>query len=105
MEAAPGTGSMRWLGNGQAVIEDSGSWGRPMAKWNEAFGEASRPQLEAIRGGDCNGVTNTLLQRGLIQEAGRLDSVGHPILYSTTLAFLQHFGLETPDQLPPIDES
>ena len=65
----------------------------------------TRPQIEAIRGVDCNGVTNTLLQRGLIQEAGRLDSVGHPILYSTTLAFLQHFGLETPDQLPPIDES
>ena len=64
----------------------------------------TRPQIEAIRGVDCNGVTNTLLQRGLIQEAGRLDSVGHPILYSTTLAFLQHFGLETPDQLPPIDE-
>jgi segregation and condensation protein B len=64
----------------------------------------TRPQIEAIRGVDCNGVTNTLLQRGLIQEAGRLDSVGHPILYSTTLAFLQHFGLETPNQLPPIDE-
>ena len=64
----------------------------------------TRPQIEAIRGVACNGVTNTLLQRGLIPEAGRLDSVGHPILYSTTLAFLQHFGLETPDQLPPIDE-
>jgi segregation and condensation protein B len=61
---------------------------------------ATRPQIEAIRGVDCTGVVNTLLARGLITEVGRLDTVGHPILYGTTLAFLQHFGLETPDQLP-----
>ena len=64
----------------------------------------TRPQIEAIRGVDCNGVTNTLLQRGLIQDVGRLDTVGHPILYGTTPAFLQHFGLERPDQMPSIDE-
>ena len=64
----------------------------------------TRPQIEAVRGVDCTGVTNTLLQRGLIQEMGRLDTVGHPILYGTTLAFLQHFGLERPEQLPPIDD-
>ena len=63
----------------------------------------TRPQIEAVRGVDCTGVTNTLLQRGLIQEMGRLDTVGHPILYGTTPAFLQHFGLERPEQLPPID--
>ncbi len=62
----------------------------------------TRPQIEAVRGVDCSGVTNTLLQRGLITEVGRLDTVGHPILYGTTLAFLQHFGLESPEQLPPI---
>lgn len=65
---------------------------------------ATRPQIEAIRGVDCSGVINTLMQRGLIEETGRLDTVGHPILYGTTLAFLQHFGLETPQQLPPIGE-
>jgi segregation and condensation protein B len=64
----------------------------------------TRPQIEAIRGVDCSGVTNTLLQRGLVVEVGRLESVGHPILYGTTPAFLQHFGLESPDQLPPIAE-
>lgn len=64
----------------------------------------TRPQIEAIRGVDCNGVTNTLLQRGLIQDVGRLDTVGHPILYGTTPAFLQHFGLERPEQMPSIDE-
>jgi segregation and condensation protein B len=60
----------------------------------------TRPQIEAIRGVDCTGVVNTLLARGLVTEVGRLDTVGHPILYGTTLAFLQHFGLEKPDQLP-----
>lgn len=60
----------------------------------------TRPQIEAIRGVDCTGVMNTLLARGLVTEVGRLDTVGHPILYGTTLAFLQHFGLERPDQLP-----
>lgn len=64
----------------------------------------TRPQIEAIRGVDCTGVTNTLLQRGLIQDVGRLDTVGHPILYGTTPVFLQHFGLERPEQMPPIDE-
>src|SRR5437762_3426848 len=58
----------------------------------------TRPQIEAIRGVDCSGVTSTLLQRGLVEEVGRLETVGHPILYGTTLAFLQHFGLESPEQ-------
>jgi segregation and condensation protein B len=59
----------------------------------------TRPQIEAIRGVDCTGVVSTLMSRGLVSEVGRLDTVGHPILYGTTLAFLQHFGLESPDQL------
>jgi segregation and condensation protein B len=63
----------------------------------------TRPQIEAIRGVDCSGVTNTLLQRGLVTEVGRLDTVGHPILYGTTLAFLQYFGLESVEHLPPVD--
>ena len=63
----------------------------------------TRPQIEAIRGVDCTGVVNTLMMRGLVTEVGRLETVGHPILYGTTLAFLQHFGLESPDQLPPAE--
>ncbi len=62
----------------------------------------TRPQIEAIRGVDCSGVVSTLMQRGLVVEVGRLETVGHPILYGTTLAFLQHFGLERPDQLPSV---
>jgi segregation and condensation protein B len=65
---------------------------------------ATRPQIEAVRGVDCSGVINTLMARGLVTEVGRLDTVGHPILYGTTLAFLQHFGLESPGQLPPVGE-
>jgi segregation and condensation protein B len=64
----------------------------------------TRPHLEAIRGVDCSGVINTLLARGLVEEVGRLDTVGHPILYGTTPAFLQHFGLESPQQLPAVGE-
>jgi segregation and condensation protein B len=65
---------------------------------------ATRPQIEAVRGVDCSGVVNTLIMRGLVAEIGRLETVGHPILYGTTPAFLQHFGLESPSQLPPIGE-
>ncbi len=64
----------------------------------------TRPHLEAIRGVDCSGVINTLMARGLVEEMGRLDTVGHPILYGTTPLFLQHFGLESPGQLPAIGE-
>jgi segregation and condensation protein B len=65
---------------------------------------ATRPQLEAIRGVDCSGVLTTLMSRGLVEEVGRLDTVGHPVLYSTTLLFLQHFGLEGTHQLPPVGD-
>lgn len=46
---APSTGTMRLLGNGHAVIEYTGAWGRPVAKWSPQFGEETRPQLDAIR--------------------------------------------------------
>ena len=65
---------------------------------------ATRPQIEAVRGVDCSGVVNTLIMRGLVVEVGRLETVGHPILYGTTPTFLQHFGLENPEQLPAIGE-
>lgn len=62
----------------------------------------TRTQVEQLRGVDCSGVLATLLNRGLIAESGRLDTVGHPILFSTTLAFLRHFGLSSPADLPPL---
>jgi segregation and condensation protein B len=44
----------------------------------------------------------SLLNKALIQEVGRSDGPGRPILYSTTAEFLQHFGLNSIDDLPPI---
>jgi segregation and condensation protein B len=63
----------------------------------------TRVQVEAVRGVDCAGVLRSLLQRGLIEEIGRLDAVGRPILYGVTDLFLQHFGLANLDQLPPLE--
>lgn len=65
----------------------------------------TRPQIEAIRGVDSNGVLNTILSRGLVAEVGRLETAGHPILYGTTPAFLRHFGLTDLTELPPLAES
>ncbi len=64
----------------------------------------TRPQIEAIRGINSDGVIRTLLHRGLLEEVGRLEQAGRPILYGTTFAFLQYFGLENVDGLPPLDE-
>lgn len=63
----------------------------------------TRAQIEAIRGVNCDGVLRTLLRRGLIQEVGRLEQVGRPIVYGTTMEFLQYFGLEDWRDLPPLD--
>lgn len=63
----------------------------------------TRPQIEAIRGVSSDSVLRTLLSAGLIEEQGRADSVGRPILYGTTFEFLQQFGLEKPSDLPPLE--
>lgn len=64
----------------------------------------TRPALEAIRGVNCDGVIHSLVTRGLVQEAGRLETVGHPVLYTTTFDFLQNFGLQSVDDLPPLEQ-
>jgi len=63
----------------------------------------TRAQIEAVRGVDCGYVLRSLLQRGLIEESGRLETVGRPILYSVTEQFMQHFGLTTLGELPPLE--
>ena len=65
----------------------------------------TRHQIEAVRGVDSSGVLNTLQARGLIEEVGRLETVGHPLLYGTTFEFLRHFGLTSLSDLPRIDVS
>lgn len=63
----------------------------------------TRPEIEAIRGVNSDGVLRTLLSKGLIEEVGRLDTVGHPILYGVSFEFLRYFGIENLDQLPELE--
>jgi segregation and condensation protein B len=62
----------------------------------------TRPEIDAIRGVNSDGVLKSLLSKGLIQEAGRAERAGRPILYQTTSDFLGHFGLNSLKDLPPL---
>jgi segregation and condensation protein B len=65
----------------------------------------TRPEIETVRGVGSDSVLRTLLRYGLIDEVGRAPTVGHPILYGTTFEFLQHFGLRSLDEMPPLEEA
>lgn len=58
--------------------------------------------IERVRGVDCSGVVSSLVVKGLIEECGRLEVPGRPMLYKTTLQFLRCFGLESLDNLPTL---
>ncbi len=62
----------------------------------------TRPQIDQIRGVNSDGALRTLLSKGLVEENGRLDTPGRPILYGTTPQFLQHFGVGSLAELPPL---
>mgnify|MGYP004443675377 FL=1 len=64
----------------------------------------TRTEMEQIRGVKVDGVINTLLDLGLIMEAGRKKVLGNPILYTTTPLFLKTFGLKSIDDLPRPEE-
>lgn len=64
----------------------------------------TRAEIEAIRGVSCEGVLRTLIARELVEPVGRLEQPGRPFLYGTTLQFLQYFGLDSLDKLPPLPE-
>jgi segregation and condensation protein B len=64
----------------------------------------SKAFVEQVRGIDSSGVVNTLNERGLLEEAGRLDLPGRPIAYRTTDNFLRCFGIRRLSELPPLDE-
>lgn len=61
--------------------------------------------IEQVRGVECGAVVNNLVEKGLAEEAGRLQAPGRPILYKTTAAFLRCFGLESLDALPPVPQT
>ena len=68
----------------------------------------TKPYIEQIRGVDCSGVVNTLCQRGLIEEKGRLEVPGRPVLYGTTDDFLRCFSLSALSELealPNVDKN
>jgi len=62
------------------------------------------PEIQELRGVSPSGVLRTLLERRLIRIAGRKLVVGKPFLYATTREFLIHFGLESIEDLPPLEE-
>jgi segregation and condensation protein B len=64
----------------------------------------TRAQIEAIRGVDSTSVLRSLIRRGIVEEVGRADTVGHPILFGTTFELLQQFGLQSVHDLPDWEE-
>jgi segregation and condensation protein B len=63
----------------------------------------TRGVIERIRGVDCGHVVRGLLHRRLIHEQGRAESPGRPILYATSMEFMERFGLTSLDDLPPLE--
>jgi segregation and condensation protein B len=63
----------------------------------------TRSEIESIRGVNSDSVVSTLLDRGLILEAGRKDVVGRPMQYKTTPFFLESFGLRSLEDLPELE--
>lgn len=63
----------------------------------------TQPEVEAIRGVDSSGVVGTLVEKGLVVEAGRKKAPGRPFLYRTTTEFLAAFGLDDLSELPMLD--
>ena len=64
----------------------------------------TRPEIEQLRGVDCGGVLDTLIERRLIEIAGRKEAPGRPIMYTTTREFLELFGLKDLSGLPDLEE-
>ena len=62
----------------------------------------TRALIEQVRGVDSSGVVNSLIEKQLLEEAGRLDLPGRPLSYRTTPHFRRTFGLESLEQLPPL---
>jgi segregation and condensation protein B len=64
----------------------------------------TRAEIEQVRGVSVDGVMQTLLERGLVEQVGRAEVVGRPMTYGTTALFLEYFGLRSLEELPAADE-
>lgn len=60
--------------------------------------------IEQVRGVDCSGVVTNLIEKGLVEERGRLELPGRPLLYGTTKNFLRCFSISDLSELPPIQK-
>ena len=65
----------------------------------------TRAEVEQIRGVKCDYSLQSLINKGLIREDGRKDTIGRPILFGTTDEFLSRFGIESLEDLPPLPEN
>lgn len=65
----------------------------------------SKSYIEQIRGVDSSSIVNSLVEKGLVEEAGRLEVPGKPIAYKTTQNFLRCFNISSLSQLPPIPDN
>ena len=63
----------------------------------------TRPQIDAIRGVNSDSVIENLIAKDLVEETGRTEGPGRPILYGTTETFLRHFGLGSVSELPALE--
>lgn len=63
----------------------------------------TKAQIEEIRGVTADHAVNKLVERGLVQEVGRLEAVGRPMLFGTTKEFLRYFGLTSKGELPSLE--
>jgi segregation and condensation protein B len=64
----------------------------------------TRAEMEQVRGVSVDGVMQTLVERGLVEQVGRAEVVGRPMTYGTTGLFLEYFGLRSLEDLPAADE-
>lgn len=62
----------------------------------------TRAFIDQVRGVDCGAVVQGLVTKSLVEEKGRLDLPGRPLLYGTTTDFLRCFGISSLDELPPL---
>ena len=64
----------------------------------------TKAEVEQVRGVKCDYSMQSLINKGLVRELGRRETLGRPILYGTTDAFLDHFGIDSLEDLPPLPE-
>lgn len=64
----------------------------------------TRTEVEEIRGVKSDRPIQTILSRGLIEEVGRKNTIGRPMMFGTTVDFLTYFGLRSIDELPPLND-